>query len=211
MKKKIHNEIFKHYTELYQKFGKTPASLGWPKGRQTLRFKVFSEIGELKNSSVLDVGCGFGDFFTFLKSKRKNIKYTGIDINPIFIDIAKSKHKNGSFFVRDIEKEIFNNKFDWSFAIGTTNTAGTYDYVERNLTEMLRISKKGVAMDFMSSYVDFRRKQSSHFEPEKIFKIAKKLSRRVIIRHDYLPFEFCVYIYKDNKLKKDQTFLRYHN
>ncbi len=166
-----------------------------------------SEIGDIKNSKILDVGCGFGDFLEYLNLKKKNVEYTGIDINPIFIKIAKSIHSNGSFYKRDIEIAKFNKKFDWSFAIGTTNMKGTYDYVEGLMTEMLRISKKGIAMDFMSSYVDFKRPGSSHFNPENIFRIAKKLSKRVIIRHDYLPFEFCVYVYKNNDLKHDQTFL----
>ena len=166
-----------------------------------------SEIGDIKNSKILDVGCGFGDFLTYLNSKKKNVKYTGIDINPVFIKIAKSMHSNGSFYKRDIEITKFNKKFDWSFAIGTTNMKGTYTYIENLMIEMLRISKKGISMDFMSSYVDFKRKGSSHFEPEKIFKIAKKLSKRVVIRHDYLPFEFCVYIYKNDKLTKNQTFI----
>ena len=207
MKKEIHDAIYKHYTELFEIHGKKPASLGWPKGRQNLRFKVMSEIGNIKNSKILDVGCGFGDFLTFLNSKKKKVEYTGIDINPIFIKIAKSIHSEGYFQKRDIEITKFNKKFDWSFAIGTTNMKGNYEYVENLMSEMLRISKKGIAMDFMSSYVDFKRRGSSHFEPEKIFKIAKKLSKRVVIRHDYLPFEFCVYIYKNCNLTKDQIFL----
>ena len=206
MKKKIHDAIYKHYTELFENHGEKPASLGWPKGRQDLRFKIISEIGDVKNSKILDVGCGFGDFLTFLNTKKRKIEYTGIDINPIFIKIAKSIHPNSSFQKRDIEIAKFNKKFDWSFAIGTTNMKGNYKYVENLMIEMLRISKKGIAMDFMSSYVDFKQKGSSHFAPERIFKIAKKLSKRVVIRHDYLPFEFCVYIYKNNKLTENQTF-----
>ena len=66
-------------------------------------------------------------------------------------------------------------------------------------------------MDFMSTYVDFRRKGSFHASPERVFKIAKKLSKRVVIRHDYLPFEFSVYIYKSNKLNKNQTFVDFPN
>ena len=108
--------------------------------------------------------------------------------------------------MRDIEKNKITKKFDWVFAIGTTNKAGSYDYIENTLIEMLKISKQGIAMDFMSTYVDFKRKGSFHVSPERIFKIAKKLSKRVVIRHDYLPFEFCVYIYKDNKLTKKHTF-----
>jgi len=206
MKKKVHDSIFNHYTELYYKHGVNPASLGWPKGRQSIRFKVMSEIGNLKNSKILDVGCGFGDLLTFLKKNKISVRYVGVDINQKFIEISKEKHPKNNFQVRDIEKKKFNQKFDWVFAIGTTNMAGSHEYIKNLLTEMFSISRKGVAMDFMSTYVDFRRKGSFHASPEKVFKIAKKLSKRVIIRHDYLPFEFCVYIYKNNKLKKDHTF-----
>ena len=76
---------------------------------------------------------------------------------------------------------------------------------------MFKISNKGIAMDFMSTYVDFKRKGSFHASPEKIFKIAKTISKRVVIRHDYLPFEFCVYIYKNNKLNSNQSFSDYKN
>jgi len=207
MNKKIQNEIIKHYSELYQKFGKTSASLGWPKGRQSLRFKILTEIGKINNSKILDVGCGFGDLLSYLKSKKYNIDYHGVDINPIFVDVAKKFHQDGKFYVKDIEKRKFKKKFDWVFAIGTTNKAANYEYVENLLKEMFRISRKGIAMDFMSTYVDFRRKGSKHFSPEKIFNLAKKMSKRVVIRHDYLPFEFCVYFYKNNKLKKNQTFI----
>jgi len=207
MKKKIHDSIFNHYTELYEKFGTHPASLGWPKGRQDLRFQVMSEIGNIRNSKVLDVGCGFGDLLSYFKSKKIKINYTGIDINNKFIEIAKSKHIKTRFYVRDIEKTKFNEKFDWVFAIGTTNRSGSHDYIENLLKEMFRISRKGIAMDFMSTYVDFRRKGSFHASPERVFKIAKKLSKRVVIRHDYLPFEFCIYIYKNNKLNKFHTFV----
>lgn len=210
MKKRIHDSILQHYTELYKKFGKHPASIGWPKGRQKLRFKIMSEIGELKNTKILDVGCGFGDFFSYLKSKRKNVNYTGTDINPIFIEIAKSSHPDVIFYCRDIEKKRFQKKFDWVFAIGTTNRAADYNYVESLLREMFRLCRKGVAMDFMSTYVDFKRRGSTHFAPEKIFVIGKKLSRRVVIRHDYLPFEFCVYLYKNNKLTKNHVFSEYY-
>lgn len=207
MKKYVHNAILEHYTELYYQYGVHPASIGWPKGRQDIRFQVMSEIGNLNNSKILDVGCGFGDFLSFLKSRKIRTKYVGVDINPIFIKIAKQRHPRTSFQVRDIEKNRFKEKFDWVVAIGTTNMAGSHEYITNLLKEMLRISRRGIAMDFMSTYVDFKRPKSFHASPEKVFQIAKKLSKRVVIRHDYLPFEFCVYIYKHNKLSKNHTFV----
>ena len=207
MKRHVHDAILDHYTQLYYKFGYHPASVGWPKGRQEIRFQIMSEIGNLNNCKILDVGCGFGDMVTFLKTKKIRAKYLGVDINPLFIKIAKEKGPEVDFQIRDVEEKRFREKFDWVFAIGTTNMAGSYKYISNLLKEMLRISKRGIAMDFMSTYVDFQRPESFHASPEKVFGIAKKLSKRVVIRHDYLPFEFCVYIYKNNELKKDHTFV----
>lgn len=207
MKKQTHDTIIEHYTQLYHRFGYHPASIGWPKGRQHLRFQIISEVGDLNNSKILDVGCGFGHLAAFLKSRKIRARYLGVDVNAKFIDIARTKNPGVSFQIRDIEKRRFRERFDWVFAIGTTNKAGSYDYISNLLKEMLRISKKGIAMDFMSTYVDFKKRGSFHASPEWVFKIAKKLSKRVVLRHDYLPFEFCVYIYKNNKLKKDQTFV----
>ena len=34
-----------------------------------------------------------------------------------------------------------------------------------------------------------------------IFKICKSLTKRVVLHHDYMPFEFCIYLYKlDSKI-----------
>jgi SAM-dependent methyltransferase len=206
LEKKIYRSILNHYTDLYKKFGDHPGSLGWPKGKQKIRFQTMFEIGNLKNCSVLDVGCGFGDFATYLQKKKKNIEYLGIDINPIFVKKAKEKNPNVSFKIRDIEKQKIKKKFDWVFAIGVTNKCGSYQYIENMLQEMFKLSKKGVGMDFLSSYVDFKGKGDYHASPEKIFKIAKKISKRVVIRHDYLPYQFCVYIFKEQEIDKNGIF-----
>ena len=45
-----------------------------------------------------------------------------------------------------------------------------------------------------------------------IFKISKNLSKRVILRHDYMPFEFCVYIYKNDSISGSNVFKEFeHN
>ncbi len=209
MRKKTHKTILNHYTKLYKKFGDNPGSLGWPKGKQNVRFQAMSEIGSLQNSRILDVGCGFGDFFKYLKNRKIITDYMGVDINPKFIQIAKQKNPRIKFQVRDIEIKKFKSKFDWVFAIGTTNKAGSYSYIEKLLSEMCRISKKGVAMDFLSSYVDFKGKGDYHASPERIFHITKKISKRVVIRHDYLPWQFCVYIYTNDLLDKDNMLKDY--
>ena len=62
-----------------------------PLGREILRKEATYIYNELNGSeTVLDVGCGLGDFYRWLNTKHNNINYTGIDITTSMIDIAKS-------------------------------------------------------------------------------------------------------------------------
>jgi ubiquinone/menaquinone biosynthesis C-methylase UbiE len=202
--------ITEHYLELYKKFGESPKALGWIKGNQDIRFDVISQIGELKNSSILDVGCGFGDFYGYLKSKKIKFEYHGVDINKKFLEIAKKRNPNGKFELRDIQKKKITKKFDWVIATGITNHATNYQHLKEMLKEMFRICKKGVIMDFISNYVDYEDKEIFYTSPEKIFQAAKDLTRRVTLRHDYMPFEFCLYLYKNDKKTSKNVFSEIH-
>jgi hypothetical protein len=56
---------------------------------------------------------------------------------------------------------------------------------------------KGVAVDMMTSYVDFREERLFYYSPEEILRHAKSLTKRVMLRHDYPMFEFAIFLYKD--------------
>ena len=158
MKKEDKQKIIESYNESLEKYGYDPRSLQWFKGRQNIRFRVLSEIGELNNCSVLDVGCGFGDLYGFLIKKGLNIKYTGYDINPNLIKVARKIYPNVHFEVKDIEEENPNEKFDWVFSSGIFNIrlSNSKSWVQNMLRKMFELSNKRVAADFMSTYVDFR-------------------------------------------------------
>ncbi len=67
----------------------------------------------INNLSILDVGCATGDFYLALKQKF-NLKYTGIDIDPICIKKAiKNNSQNAKFKNIDIfDKKIKKNSYD---------------------------------------------------------------------------------------------------
>lgn len=207
MKKSIIN----HYDELVKKYGENHKGLGWLNGRQAIRFEIINSIGNFNGCNILDVGCGFGDFYKFLKYKKIKCQYLGVDINSKFIDIARDRYPDAKFQVRDLLENKIKNKFDWVIATGITNHSSSYQYIKEMLTEMLKISKKGVSMDFISSYVEYKQKEIFYSNPEKIFKIAKLLSSRVTIRHDYMPYEFSIYIYKNDRKNEKNIFNEYFN
>jgi ubiquinone/menaquinone biosynthesis C-methylase UbiE len=169
--------------------------------RRNIRFRTLTEVGISSGDRVLDLGCGFGDFWLFCQKNNLKIDYTGIDINPLLIEKAQKRFENIKFEVKDIQTDKM-EKFDYVVSTSCFNLDlphdDNYAFIENLLQRCYTISKKGVAIDFLTSYVDFRGVQEAfYYSPERIFSIAKKISKRVCLRHDYPLFEFTVYLYPD--------------
>jgi SAM-dependent methyltransferase len=214
MDEKDKQAIIQRYNENLKKYGYSPKTLEWSKNRQPIRFKALSEIGDLDTCSILDVGCGFGDLYGFsIKRGFKNMKYTGYDINENLIKIAREVYPDAHFEVKEVEKDKTNKKFDWVFSCGIFNNkiSDNASFIRNMLKRMFELCNKGVAADFMSTYVDFKNERAYYANPEEVFEFCKTLSRRVLLRHDYMPFEFCVYIYKDERINKKNVFTEFDN
>ena len=171
--------------------------------RRLIRFNVLYEVGIKEGSSILDLGCGFGDFYGYLQEIGiKNIDYTGYDINPKLIEIAKQKYPAAQFDVKDIQIDSF-PEFDFIVSSEAFNlkleSQNNYDFIAEMLNICYEHSRIAVAIDFLTSYVDFESAEGFHYSPEKIFTIAKQITKRVCLRHDYPIYQFCIYLYKDFK------------
>ena len=200
MDKKDIKEYIDRYTGRYNEFGVSPETLGWGKnGKQAIRFTVLSEYALSENASVLDVGCGFGDLYKFMKDAGWDSNYHGIDIVPVLLDEAKKLYPEIKLENKDISKD-FVESADYVIASGIFNAAlseePNEDHIERSVSKMFEVCNKAVCVDFMSTYVDFQKEGSWHTSPEWAFSMAKKLSKRVILRNDYMPFEFSLIIFK---------------
>ena len=71
------------YSSAIQKHGITAKGVNWAsKENQLLRFKIILDFlpKDLTKFTIVDAGCGFGDFYNYLlKKKRVPKKYIGID------------------------------------------------------------------------------------------------------------------------------------
>lgn len=168
--------------------------------RRAVRFHVLSEVGISSGDTVLDLGCGFGDFAGFLAGRGIEASYTGYDINPKLIEEARRKYPGRTFEVRDVLEESF-PRFDYIVSTSCFNLCmlegDNYQFVERILAKCYEHADKGVSIDFLTRYVDFPSAEGFHYEPERIFAMSKKLTKRVVLRHDYPLFEFNIYMYPD--------------
>ena len=201
--KQIINDRYSNRLQQYGDDIKTMAS-GTPERRQ-IRFDVLSQVGNMAGASVLDIGCGFGDFYQYLKDRDIRAKYTGYDINGDLIKICRNKFPEADFEVKDIQKDTIFEKFDFVFSSQTFNNKLQYDDNEKVIKDVLKkaydicTDRGGVAVDMITSYVDFKEARLHYYKPEEIFSYCKTLTKRVVLRHDYPLFEFAVYMYKDFK------------
>lgn len=214
MKPEEKEATIRRYEERLEKYGVSAKALGWrDEEQQYMRFVALAAIGDLNNCSILDVGCGFGDFYDFLKQKGLNVQYTGYDISSKLVEIARQKHPEATFEVRDILEEESNEKFDYVVSSGIFNArlSDNEGFLRRMLKRCFELCNIGAAINMMSSYVDYKQEDLYYYSPESIFAFCKTLTKRATLRHDYMPYEFSVYLYKGDSIDERHIFSQAYN
>jgi SAM-dependent methyltransferase len=83
-------------------------------------------------SSVLEIGCGTGEFLASLKAERK----MGIDISPRMIALARQKHPGIEFREGDLESLELNQTFDYVLLV---NVVGYLDDIQAALERLKKV------------------------------------------------------------------------
>ncbi len=210
-----------YYADLYDKYGYDWRSLDWkdPAGQKT-RYEILSsmiEKGDKKRDiSILDIGSGLGHFYGYLKEQglltKCNIDYTGYDINSKLVEAAKKKYPEVKFAVKDILEGYFAERFDYVFLCGVFNIkfsdeAEHLAFVKEMLLRSFESSKIGMAVNFLSVngiyYIPGKDLEQPsiyyYFKPEDIIEYLRSFGGRYILRHDYHPGDFTVYLFKDKR------------
>lgn len=196
------------YQSRYAEFGYDPRTLGWTKGRQRVRFAAALERIGTSFDSILDVGCGFGDLFPYLRELGWKGDYLGIDIVPELIAEGRARFgKLGAKFACvDITMDDVEMQADVAVAIGTFNHRLRQDnlqFVQDTLSAMWKRSTSAIAADFLSTSADRPRDDLYYADPGDIMKLGLGWSRRVVLNHGYMPFEFNLQVWHDDSFSVD--------
>jgi SAM-dependent methyltransferase len=213
MKNNLFEEIKTMYSESYQNFGDSPASLMTPKGRQSLRFRALDSLLLSKEKvKILDYGCGLGYLYQYLLDKGANVEYSGVDITPAFVDACTLKFPKGPTFKLIEPDSILDERYDIVFASGVfnykTNENETISkkYAYDRIKSLFDISSTALVCDFLSPFVDFKQDQAQHFTFEEIANFcACNLTRRFVLSHDLLPYEFTLLAYSDDRISRPEN------
>lgn len=198
------------------RYGCQPKALYWSnRDVQQVRFQILTEILpratllKSRSWSLLDVGCGFADFFGFLNQQDYFPKYTGIDVSPDVVRAAKIQQPEVK--IKQGELSDFNfrqGKFDYVMLCGALNEVveteveGTAEqqgeYAKSVIYAMYQLCKKGVAfnlLDKRNQWVQSRFDLQS-FEPLEIMEYCQSFANEVELIEGYLDNDFTIYLRK---------------
>lgn len=198
------HEIADYYNRLVTRLGPDPRALDWgSRASQHKRFEVLAQVGDLAGASVLDVGCGVGHLYDFLTSRDLRIDYTGYDIAPAVVEAARRRLPHVEIQMLDIvATDVDRAQFDFVVASGlfSLRRMRPYAYVEAVAHRMYALCRRGVALNCLSSRSD-RSVTIAHgrflADPVRVLGMCLDLTPNVVLRHDYMPHDFTVYLYKE--------------
>lgn len=192
-------QVIELYNKSLSQYGDTAEAVQSRLVSQRYRFKVLTEIACLEDEKILDYGCGKGDLYPYLVEMGFRGCYTGFDVNPELIGLAKRKFPGTKFEVKDIEEDEVREKFSYVLISGIFNNriSDNWSFMKNVLTKCFECTTKGLAFNALSTYVNFRDPPLFYASPEETFRFCvSELSRYVTLRHDNLPFNYTVYVYR---------------
>jgi len=188
------------YGELAHRYGIDFRAADWgSRQSQQKRFQVLSEAGDLRGRSVLDVGCGQGDLYAWLKQRKIKTRYTGIDITPQVIEAAGKRFPRVRFCAWDLldaSRRMAPHDYVFSSGIFTHRRTAPFGFLQAMVRRMFELSKRAVAFNCLSTWAAGQQGTEFHADPLKVLAFCRSLSERVVLRHDYHPRDFTVYVYK---------------
>jgi len=195
-------ETARWYHDHVRRFGYGFKALGY--GRRTSQEKRFTAalaLGALHGRSLLDVGCGFGDFLAFLNARGVHPRYTGVDICPPMIERCKRRFGDGNarFFIGDaLDWEPEEGSFDYVFASGIFGYAakGTRARLRPTLERLFCLAGTGLAVNFLSGCAPRRSPGRLYIYPWDMLQLALGMTPAVRLDHAYLPNDFTLCLYK---------------
>ncbi len=209
----VSEKLLQIYQNSFNKYNATKLGIGYPTETNmdilySRILNVMDDFYVIKNPTVLDVGCGYGGLLEYIKKRKININYTGIDILDENIKAAKKNHPNHSFYVKDALNMDYNEEFDYVICNGIFTDKGDADifemtsFVKKIIKKMFKASRVGIGFNLISTYVENFYEGMFYKNPMEILAFClSELSTHVKIDHSKRKTpDYLVYIYRENDI-----------
>ena len=186
----------RRYVPLLERHGDSHRALDWgSRASQRKRFDVLLGVAPIGRESILDVGCGLGHLVDRLERLDFRGRYLGIDALPEFVSAAHAAHPGWQFRVADICSGEFRKSADYVLASGVF-TFATRPLAQEMIRRMFGACRRAVAFNCLSTWADRGKPDEFQGDPIEFVAFCRQLTRNVVLRHEYLPHDFTIYLYK---------------
>jgi len=179
----------------------TVKSLGW-KGdeSQQKRFEVLSKLADLNGSSIMDLGCGQGDFKAFLDNRFSGFAYIGIDQMPEFIAEGERRYghlANTEFYQTDFSS-VELPTVDYVIASGALGyRCAKPNWFNEVIAKMYASATHALAFNMLDIATFPDHPLLVGHDAEKVVAFCKILSSKVELIRGYLEDDFTVVMHRE--------------
>lgn len=175
-------------------------ALGWPNEESQLRrFAALSQVADLNYSSLLDIGCGYGDLKGYLDQRFHGFRYVGVDHMPEFIAEARclyGQRPNCYFCQADFTVQSL-PRTDYIVASGVLSyRSNDRDCYYEMIKTMYDAAEKALAFNMLDAAKFPHHEFLTGHDAEKVMAFCKSLSPESRLVRGYLEDDFTVLIYR---------------
>jgi len=197
-------EVATYYAAKLDQHGATPRGVDWNgtdsherRHRQFLRL-----LDGNHDASIIDLGCGFGDFLRFLRATGHDGRFIGYDITPGMIEKARELHRETACCEWHLGAEPA-EVGDFAIASGIFNVKGDVphetwtQYVRQTIATLAGAGRRGFAFNVLSGSSDPDRRRLDLYYADPVDMLAYCLSqygRSVALLQDYGLYEFTIVV-----------------
>jgi len=190
--------IIKYHKELISKYPQDDnLTMGWAIDSQNVRFKILSEIDDLNNKSILDIGCGNAMLYDYLIQLYPNFRYVGLDLIDEFLNNAMKRLFN------KIDVNFYKGNFmseqlpllDYYIVSGAFNYKNSNPlFIFQSIQHLFNSSRFGLGFNLLSN-VPSNQQIAVAYNKQMIFEFCKILTPKCKLIDDYLENDYTLFLY----------------
>lgn len=181
-------ELLSFFSRHLRDHGDTPQAVRWTPEGQRRRYEAFRALlGDLGGRSLLDFGCGKGDFYGYLRGLgAPPDAYCGVDVSGELVALARRKFPDGEFLVLDVDETGWERRFDVVVACGVFNlrVADIGASMPATVRTLFGLCRESLHVNFLTARTPLRDVELFHVDPVELLRFAlDELSPNVVLRH----------------------------
>ena len=190
--------IIKYHKDLISKYPQNVnLTMGWANDSQNVRFKILSQIDDLNNKSILDIGCGNAMLYDYLIQLYPNLRYVGLDLLDEFLNNAMkrlSNKKDVNFYKGNFMSEQL-PLLDYYLVSGAFNYKNSNPlFIFQSIQHLFNSSRFGLGFNLLSM-APSNQQIAVAYNKQMIFEFCKMLSPKCKLIDDYLENDYTIYLY----------------